>query len=155
MAYDPAKHHRRSIRLRGYGYSQPGAYFLTICTQNNEYLFGDVVDGGMVLNDAGQMVQGAWDELPANYPGIETDVFIIMPNHVHGIITIQPPDAGSPLSPVGAGPRACPPLRMPRGHPLPPCGCPVCLKSRRQHESSASNPRQGGLRPNRLSCGEE
>ena len=168
MAYDPAKHHRRSIRLQGYGYSQPGAYFVTICTQNNEYLFGDVVDGGMVLNDAGQMVQGAWDELPANYPGIETDAFIIMPNHVHGIITIQPPDAKSPLSPVGAGPRACPPLRPPAprttaphrspsrtGHPLPPCGCPVCLKSQRQYESSASNPRQGGLRLNRLSCGEE
>ena len=67
---------------------------------------------------------------------------------------------------VGAGPRACPlllrpPLRPPReqppptGHRPPPCGCPMCLKSQRQHESSASNPRQGGLRLNRLSCGEE
>ena len=142
-----------------------GSVFCHYCTQNNEYLFGDVVDGGMVLNDAGQMVQGAWDELPANYPGIETDVFIVMPNHVHGIITIQPPDAKSSSSTVGAGPRACPPLlRPPReqptptgppsrtGHPPPPCGCPVC---QRQYESSASNPRQGGLRPNRLSCGEE
>ncbi len=138
MAYDPAKHHRRSIRLRGYGYSQPGAYFVTICTQNNEYLFGDVVDGGMVLNDAGQMVQGAWDELPANYPGIETDAFIIMPNHVHGIITIQPPDAKSPLSPVGAGPRACPPLRPPREQP-PPTGPP----SRPRHPPPPAGQPQG------------
>ena len=226
----------------------------------------------MVLNDAGQMVQGAWDELPANYPCIETDAFIVMPNHIHGILTIQPPDAGSPPSPydahvvagcgasvqninhetiygcrqthrletvsrpimaaqllgphrpqrtgtaphscihhqqpgkmgirpfirfpveiipygpgtrvricrggldgmnhlfiapraaiipsgatrrdsyVGAGPRACPP---PTGPPSRIGNPPVCLKSQRQHESSASNPRQGGLRLNHLACGEE
>ena len=123
MTYDPAKQHRRSIRLQGHNYSQPGAYFVTICTQNNEYLFGDVVDGEMVLSDAGQMVQSVWDELPMSYLGIETDAFIIMPNHIHGIITIQSPDAGSSSSTVGAGPRACPPLRTPRGQP-PPTGQP-------------------------------
>ena len=136
MPYDPAKHHRRSIRLQGYDYSQPGTYFVTICTQNHDYLFGDVADGEMVLNDAGQMVRGVWDELPLYYPGIEADAFIIMPNHIHGIITIQPPDAGSPPPTVGAGLRACPPLRTPReqppptgqpslpGHPPPPAGQP-------------------------------
>ena len=124
MAYDPAQHHRRSIRLQGYKYAQPGAYFVTICTQNNAYLFGDVADGGMVLNAAGQMVQGAWDELPANYPGIETDVFIVMPNHVHGILIIQPPDTGSPPPPVGATPRACPPLLRPPREQPPPAGQP-------------------------------
>ena len=101
MTHDQAKHCRRSIRLQGYDYSQPGAYFVTICTQNYAYLLSGIVDGEMVLNEAGQMVQGVWDELPMHYPGIETDAFIIMPNHVHGIIVIQP-------SAVGAGPRACP-----------------------------------------------
>ena len=108
MTRDQAKHRRRSIRLQGYDYSQPGAYFVTICTQNYSYLFGDIVEGEMVLNEAGQMVQGVWDELPMHYPGIETDAFIIMPNHVHGIIVIQPSDVGPASSTVGAGPCACP-----------------------------------------------
>ena len=120
MTYDPAQHHRRSIRLQGHDYAQPGAYFVTICTQNHEYLFGDIADGEMVLNEAGQMVRGMWDELPLYYPGIETDAFIVMPNHIHGIITIRLPEAGSPLSP---GLRACPPLHPP-GHPPPPAGQP-------------------------------
>ena len=120
MTYDPAQHHRRSIRLQGHDYAQPGAYFVTICTQNHDYLFGDIADGEMVLNEAGQMVRGMWDELPLYYPGIETDAFIVMPNHIHGIITIRLPEAGSPLSP---GLRACPPLHPP-GHPPPPAGQP-------------------------------
>ena len=57
MKYNPEKQHRRSIRLKGYDYSQPGAYFITICTQGRECLFGEIVDGEMVLNDAGRMVQ--------------------------------------------------------------------------------------------------
>lgn len=120
MTHGQAKHHHRSIRLQGYDYSQPGAYFITICTQNSEYLFGDIADGEMVLGEAGRMVQGVWDELPMNYSGIETDAFIIMPNHIHGIIVIQPPDVGPAASDVGAGPRACPddaPPSPDMGHP--------------------------------------
>ncbi len=147
MAYDPAKHHRGSIRLHGYDYSQPGVYFVTICTQNSECLFGYIAGGEMVLSEAGRMVQSVWDELPMSYSGIETDAFIIMPNHMHGIITIQPSDVGPSSSPVGAGPRACPddapqspdvgagpracpPHRMsrkqppPAGHAPPPAGQP-------------------------------
>ena len=97
MKYDPYKHHRHSIRLQDYDYSREGAYFLTICTQNRDCLFGDAVDGEMALNDAGKMIKTVWDEIPQFYCGIETDEFIIMPNHIHGIIVI-----------VGAGPRACP-----------------------------------------------
>lgn len=108
MTYDRAKHRRRSIRLQGYDYSQPGAYFVTACTQNSEYLFGDIADGEMALNEAGQMVQGVWDALPMHYLGIKTDAFIIMPNHIHGIIIIRPSDMGPSSSAVGAGPRACP-----------------------------------------------
>ena len=86
--YDPRIHHRRSIRLQGYDYATPGAYFVTICIQNQECLLGAVVNGEMVLNAAGQMVQRVWDELPAQYPGVETDAFVVMPNHVHGIVVL-------------------------------------------------------------------
>jgi len=56
MAYDPEKHHRRNIRLKGYDYTQPGAYFIAICTHGRECLFGEIIDGEMHLNEAGQIV---------------------------------------------------------------------------------------------------
>jgi putative transposase len=87
MKYDPEKHHRRSIRLKD-DYSQAGTYLITICTNNRECLFGDVVDGEMRLNDAGRMVHRISDELPIKYSGIETDEFVVMPNHFHGIVLI-------------------------------------------------------------------
>jgi putative transposase len=89
MTYDPEKHHRRSIRLREYDYSQSGAYFITICTYNRECLFGEIADGEMRLNNTGQMVQKAWNELPQRYAGVDIDAFIVMPNHVHGVIIID------------------------------------------------------------------
>lgn len=101
MTYDPSKHHRRSIRLKGYDYSRVGAYFVTVVTQGRECLFGQVMDGEMRLNDAGRMVQAVWNQLPVFYPGVQTDAFIVMPNHIHGIIVLTG-------HPVGAGPRACP-----------------------------------------------
>jgi REP element-mobilizing transposase RayT len=88
VKYGPDKHHRRSIRLRDYNYAQTGAYFVTICTQGRVCLFGEVVDGHMTLNDAGRMVQRVWDDLPMRFPSIALDMFVIMPNHVHGIIAI-------------------------------------------------------------------
>lgn len=97
MTYDPQKHHRRSIRLKGYDYSRVGAYFITICTQDRACLFGDVADGEMQLNDAGRMIQSVWNEMPAFYPGVDTDEFVVMPNHVHGIVAL-----------VGAAPRGRP-----------------------------------------------
>ncbi|MDI9571434.1 MAG: transposase [Pseudomonadota bacterium] len=105
MTYRTDKHHRCSIRLRGYDYSRPGAYFITICAQNRECLFGDIVNGEMRLNDAGVMVQSVWDEIPAHYPGIYIDVFIVMPNHIHGIVV------------VGAAPRGRPDVMVPCGRP--------------------------------------
>ena len=81
--------HRRSIRLKAYDYSRKGAYFITICTQNRECLFGRIVDQEMCLSDGGRMVQVVWNDLPSNYPGIEIDAFVIMPNHIHGIIIIH------------------------------------------------------------------
>jgi len=88
MRYDPNRHHRRSIRLSGYDYSQAGAYFITICTQDRACLFGDVVDGEMRLNDAGRVAQQCWRQIPAHFPNVELDEFVVMPNHVHGILVI-------------------------------------------------------------------
>lgn len=123
MKYNPDIHHRRSIRLKGYDYSSAGLYFITICTQNKECLFGEIVGAGskparskpagskparsqpagskpalmnpaqlnpaqMILNDAGKMIEYTWNDLPNHNHSIELDEFIIMPNHIHGIIVL-------------------------------------------------------------------
>ena len=85
-------HHRRSIRLQGYDYSQAGAYFVTICVKGKECLFGNIIDG-----EAGRMVQTVWDELPAHYANVDIDLFQIMPNHIHGIIILTDVGAGLAL----------------------------------------------------------
>lgn len=96
MPPDPKKHHRpfdgargrRSIRLSGYDYAQAGAYFVTVCAHQRQCLFGDVVNKKMVLNEAGKIVRACWDEIPAHFPHAELDAFVVMPNHIHGIIVI-------------------------------------------------------------------
>ena len=88
MKYDPARHHRRSIRLRGYDYTQAGAYFITICTQGREYLFGEVADDEMHLNEYGRIVRDVWFDLPNHVSNVVLDAFVVMPNHVHGIVVI-------------------------------------------------------------------
>ena len=80
---------RRSIRLQNYDYSKAGAYYITVCTRNRKLLFGDVVQGQMKINEVGRIVQNVWDSLPQFYEDIELDAFIIMPNHLHGIIVIR------------------------------------------------------------------
>ena len=87
-AYNSDNHHRRSIRLKGYDYGSAGAYFVTICTQNRTCWFGVLADGEMRLNDAGRVAQASWDELPARFPDVRLDTFVVMPNHVHGIIIV-------------------------------------------------------------------
>ena len=86
MSYDPEIHHRRSIRLGGYDYSSAGAYFVSIVAQGRLCLFGRVVDGEMRLNGAGEMVRRVWDGMPDRFPFIGLDEFVVMPNHVHGVI---------------------------------------------------------------------
>ncbi len=86
--YDPDIHHRRSIRLKGYDYSQPGLYSITICVEKKECLFGHVVDGKMVLNEAGQFVRKIWEDLPTRFPSVDLDEYIVMPNHLHGILVL-------------------------------------------------------------------
>ncbi len=91
MTYDPRIHHRRSIRLRGYDYAGGGAYFVTICTQGKEFLFGQIVEGEMILNDAGCLVQKTWDTLPQRFGSLVLDAFQIMPNHLHAVFVLPGP----------------------------------------------------------------
>jgi REP element-mobilizing transposase RayT len=106
MTDDPYRHHRRSIRLKGYDYAQPGAYFITICTQDRAYLFGEVVDGEMRLNEYGKVVEFTWHDLVNHVSGIALDAFVVMPNHVHGIVIIT--DGPAATTAVGAGSEPAP-----------------------------------------------
>ena len=87
---DAERHQRHSIRLRGYDYTQPGAYFITICTQNRRCLFGEVIDHNMRVNAVGLAAETAWAEIPVHFPPVRLDAFVVMPNHVHGIVWIVP-----------------------------------------------------------------
>ena len=93
--YDPNIHNRRSMRLKGYDYSIPGAYLVTVVTQRRAELFGNVVNSKMQLNAAGEMVQRIWMEMPIRFPSIAMDTFVAMPNHIHGIIIMGGADAES------------------------------------------------------------
>jgi REP element-mobilizing transposase RayT len=86
MKYDPNIHHRHSIRLQGYDYSQAGAYFVTICVNQGLPLLSQISDRQIFPSESGHMVQTMWDELSLHYPGVATDVFVLMPDHIHGII---------------------------------------------------------------------
>ena len=88
MTFNPNIHHRKSIRLQEYDYSQAGAYFITICTHNRLSLFGEIINGEMFLNAAGMTAQQCWNAIPEHFPFVELGEFVIMPNHVHGIIHI-------------------------------------------------------------------
>lgn len=89
MKYDPTKHHRRSIRLKGYDYHKAGAYFVTICTKNRECVLEDPTVTSIILD--------VWNALPQWFPAIELDEFVIMPNHVHFVVWILPPGGMPPV----------------------------------------------------------
>lgn len=94
MKFNPEIHHRRSIRLKGYDYSRNGAYFVTICSWNREFLFGEIagVKAGkpeMILNEYGEIVHDEWIKTGLIRKEIEIDEFIVMPNHFHGIVFIK------------------------------------------------------------------
>ena len=86
---------RHSFRLQHYDYSQSGAYFVTICTFKNDTIFRKIVDNEIRLSGAGRIVQSIWEHLPIRYPNIQMDVFIVMPNHIHGIIMIVKDGVGA------------------------------------------------------------
>jgi putative transposase len=89
MQYNPDIHHRQSIRLKGYDYSRPGAYFITICVQDRHHLFGEIKSGKMVLNEFGLIVAEEWKRSEEIRKEIKLDAFVVMPNHIHGILVIN------------------------------------------------------------------
>lgn len=101
MPYDPDRHHRRSIRLRGYDYARSGAYFVTICVQGRLYLFGNADAGHFRPDAAGEMIGDWWERLPGKFPTASLDAFVVMPNHIHGIVLL---DAGAAGDAVEADP---------------------------------------------------
>jgi REP element-mobilizing transposase RayT len=86
--YNPKIHHRRSIRLKGYDYSQSGAYFITICCQDMKHRFGEIENGEMILNEYGKIAYMEWENLTDRFANVALDVFQIMPNHIHGIVVL-------------------------------------------------------------------
>jgi len=111
MTFDPQKHHRRSIRLKGYDYTQPGAYFITVVTHDRECLFGEIVDGEMRLNEFGEIVRAEWFQTAVVRPYVvlHPDEFVVMPNHAHGIIWIVDVDVGATRRVAPPPPRVAPP----------------------------------------------
>lgn len=132
--FAPTRFNRHSIRLKGYDYSQPGEYFVTINTHGYERLFGEVIGGEMRLNDLGAIAMNSWINLPHHYPNILLDEFIIMPNHMHGLLIIHDPPPSCTEAPVRAG------LRPAHPHEE---RCP-------QHDEAAVPPYRAELTPAHL-----
>ncbi len=128
MPYNPERHHRRSIRYRGYDYTQPGAYFITICTHNREPLFGEVVDGEMHCNAYGDIVRAEWFKTAEIRPYVRlyNDEFTVMPNHAHGNIWIVEDgrSAGRGDRPVAPTPPVTPTPPIAPTMPVVPTGPP-------------------------------
>lgn len=125
MAYDPARHHRRSIRLKDYDYAAEGLYFITLVCHDRKHLFGEIIDGIMYPNEYGRIAEKHWLNTPNLRPNISLGPHIIMPNHIHGIISIdyqvskggpkpaptenrEEEDRGEPLSTSKGGPQPAP-----------------------------------------------
>jgi REP element-mobilizing transposase RayT len=89
MKFDPQKHHRRSIRLKGYDYSQAGAYFVTIVAWQREMLFGEIVNGESILNELGEIVHDEWERTAVVRPNVELGEYVVMPNRFHGILVFR------------------------------------------------------------------
>lgn len=113
MKFNPQKHHRHSIRLKNYEYTQPGGYFITIVTYQRDMLFGQIAHGKMQLNDFGTIADECWHAIPHHFPNVELGVHVVMPNHVHGIIVINEGSATNSSPNVGAMHTS--PLPPPRG----------------------------------------
>ena len=85
MTFNPAKHHRCSNRLKGFDYTQTGAYFITLCVRDRQCFFGVIKNDRVVLNNRGEFAQSCWIDIPQHFPHVQIDEFVIMPNHIHGI----------------------------------------------------------------------
>ena len=102
MAYDPETHHRHSVRLYEFDYPSPGYYFVTICTYNRKCTLGRVMEDTVLLSGRGQIAYSKWRGIPEYFPFVAIDRYVVMPNHVHGILQIQDSESADDESGVGA-----------------------------------------------------
>ena len=117
---------RKPIRLRGYDYTGPGAYFVTICTAGRVCIMGDVVDGVMRLSEVGEIAAGCWKEIPAHFENVRLGAFQVMPNHVHGVINIVESPVGTRPAKKTAGLRHAIEKKSCRDVAPPPAGSSTC-----------------------------
>ncbi len=137
MRYDPERHRRRTMRWEGYDYALAGAYVVTIVTRERRHLVGAIRDDAMIPNAAGRVVQDTWLALPERFPTITLDAFVVMPNHIHGIIILnEATEMDHGFSALG---RASPALATNRGASIPEtnawkhCGCvQIVVRYRRE-----------------------
>ena len=113
MTSSPNIRRRRFIRLYGYNYSQNGAYFITVCTYRRRCLFGNIVNGEMVLNDAGEMIQNVWLTLELQFSNVCVDEYSVMPNHFHGIVVLDSSGGSEPKARPDVSPGMGPISNMP------------------------------------------
>jgi|GEM_PF-488169 REP element-mobilizing transposase RayT len=118
--YDPEKHHRRSIRLKGYDYTRPGAYFVTMCTEKGKCLFGEISDEIMQLNKFGTMIHACWNNIPKHFAHIRLDACVVMPNHIHGILIITDANIDRRGEAFSSPMKSCPGLVTENASPLHP-----------------------------------
>jgi len=123
VKYDSQKHHRCSIRLKAYDYSQAGAYYVTVVAWHRECLFGEIVNKEMQLNKVGEIVEWEWLELPKRFSYVELGAYMVMPNHFHGILLVHENVGATRPGPTKAQSDAKPlPIIIPEGidgSPLP------------------------------------
>jgi REP element-mobilizing transposase RayT len=93
VTYDSTHHHRRSVRLQGYDYSQAGAYFLTVCVRNRACVLSGIQEGVIRLSPVGEVAAFCWESIPDHFPSAALDAFVVMPNHLHGIVVLLKPVA--------------------------------------------------------------
>ena len=118
-------HNRQSLRLRGFDYSRPGYYFVTICVNHRRRLLGRQRGATIALSPAGEMVERVWYDLARRYVGVEVDEFVVMPDHVHGLLKLIPADLWRSGSPSGRAPAPAPGAPIPATIQIGPAGRPV------------------------------
>lgn len=142
--YNPHIHHRKSIRLQGYDYSQAGLYFITVCCEGREHRFGTVENGEMILNEFGTVAYNEWAKLAERFPNFELDVFQIMPNHMHGIIALAVAQNNTHENNVGAG---FTPAQNTTPAPIVGAGFTPALNENGQPDNNKGQPVVAGFTP--------
>ena len=129
---------KRHMRLPGFDYTRPGAYFVTICTLNRLCLLGEVVDGCVRLSEAGGLARDVWENLPSHYPHVRLDAWVIMPNHLHGIVCLAGTEAASGGVGVGTGLKP-----VPTGGSAPRYGLPEVIRAFKTFSAKRINASRG------------